>query len=113
MSEKVFIKDFSEANRVRQLEWDTGTEKVSLSFRGLELAGEVGEACNIMKKLERERMGLIGSNSNVESLAEELADVLICVELIALQFGLDMDREKRLKFNKTSNKYGLNTYCEV
>lgn len=48
------------ANAVRAKEW-TGDDIVSLSFRGNELAGETGEACNVIKKLERERLGYIGS----------------------------------------------------
>ena len=35
----------------RTEEW-TG-ERLSLSFRGLEMAGEAGEACNEIKKLEK------------------------------------------------------------
>ncbi len=44
------------ANRQRHVEWTKGND-IPLSFRGLELAEEVGEACNELKKLERFRMG--------------------------------------------------------
>lgn len=84
-------------------------ERMSLSFRGNELAGETGEACNIIKKLERERMGQVGSRSTADALAEEIADVVICADLIAMEAGFDLSEAVRRKFNKTSEKYGLST----
>lgn len=96
------------ANLARQAEWDVNGQ-ITLSYRGNELAGEVGEACNIIKKLERERLGIKGSRANLADLAEELADVIICADLIAMQLGIDLDRAVAEKFNKTSEKVGLAT----
>jgi NTP pyrophosphatase (non-canonical NTP hydrolase) len=96
------------ANISRQQEWDTGNQ-LTLSYRGNELAGETGEACNVIKKLERERLGIAGSRDTKEHLAEELADVIICVDLIAMAEGIDMDAAVRAKFNATSEKVGLRT----
>lgn len=78
-----------------------------LSFRGNELAGETGEACNVIKKLERERHGWKGSRDTKEHLAQELADVIICADLIALQAGIDLAEAVRSKFNETSEKVGI------
>lgn len=97
-----------EANRVRQAEWDTGSQ-LTASYRGNELAGEVGEACNVIKKLERERLGIIGSRDTVEHLTEELADVIICVGLLAMHYEIDIDRAVTRKFNATSVKNNLTT----
>jgi NTP pyrophosphatase (non-canonical NTP hydrolase) len=97
-----------DANIARHVEW-SGTTDVSLSFRGNELAGEVGEACNVIKKLERERLGLAGSRDTVEHLAEELADVVICADLIAMDLGIDLDAAVARKFNATSRKVGMAT----
>ena len=96
------------ANIARQKEWDAGNQ-ISLSYRGNELAGEVGEACNVIKKLERERLGIAGSRDTKAHLAEELADVIICVDLIAAAEGIDMDAAVCAKFNATSEKVGLRT----
>ena len=52
------------ADQKRQAEWDTDG-KADLAYRGNELAGEVGEACNVIKKIERERRGLRGSRATV------------------------------------------------
>lgn len=95
------------ANIARQVEWQAGS--LSLSFRGNELAGEVGEACNVIKKLDRERLGIRGSRATVEQLADELADVVICVDLIALDTGINLDKAVIGKFNATSEKVGLAT----
>lgn len=103
-----FFDTLRTANQKRQNEWDKDNQ-ISLSYRGNELAGEVGEACNIIKKLERERLGIRGSRSTIEALAEELADVIICADLIAMQEGIDLEKAVREKFNKTSEKYGLST----
>lgn len=102
------LQELRTANTKRAVEWSEGND-VSLSFRGNELAGEVGEACNIIKKLERERNGWIGSRSSPEELAEELADAIICTDLIAMDMGIDLASAIKDKFNKTSNKYGLET----
>jgi NTP pyrophosphatase (non-canonical NTP hydrolase) len=96
------------ANVARQAEWDEGNQ-LSLSFRGNELAGEVGEACNVIKKLDRERMGIKGSRDTVQHLAEELADVIICADLIAAAAGIDLEAAIRDKFNATSEKHGFKT----
>lgn len=96
------------AHVVRQIERQDGIE-ISLSYRGNELAGEVGEACNILKKIERERIGMRGSRATPADLADELADIVICVDLIAAEFNINLDDAIRNKFNATSDKYGLRT----
>jgi NTP pyrophosphatase (non-canonical NTP hydrolase) len=96
------------ANEVRQREWDV-LGQLTLAYRGNELAGEVGEACNVIKKLERERLGINGSRDTVEHLAEELADVIICTDLIAMQAGIDLEGAVVAKFNASSEKVGLKT----
>lgn len=100
--------DLRSANRARQREWDAGNQ-LSLAYRGNELAGEVGEACNVIKKLERERLGILGSRATVGELADELADVLICADLIAMHYGIDLEAAVARKFNATSEKVGLQT----
>ncbi|OJX48982.1 MazG-like family protein [Devosia sp. 66-22] len=98
--------DLSTANAERQKQWDSGNQ-ISLSYRGNEMAGEVGEACNVIKKLERERLGLRGSRDTIEHLAEELADVVICADLIAQAAGINLSFAVAAKFNATSEKVGL------
>lgn len=77
-----------EANVARQKEWDP-SNVVDFSWRCNELAGEAGEVCNILKKLHREKHGLPGSRAVKDDLAEELADVVICVDLVAMTAGIE------------------------
>ena len=100
--------DLRSANLLRQKEWDTDGA-IDLSYRACELGGEVGEALNICKKIERERRGIRGSRATVAQLAEELADVIICCDLIAADEGIVLSKAVRDKFNATSEKVGLLT----
>lgn len=102
------LEEIRAANQRRHIEWAQGHE-IPLLFRGVELAGEVGEACNEIKKLERTRIGIAGGKSGLDDLTEELADVLICVDLIAMDLEIDLGEAVRQKFNKTSAKLGLKT----
>ena len=105
------FEQLRDANRRRHIEW-TKNGKVSLSFRGLELGGEAGEVLNEIKKIERGRMGIAGGKSDLDGVTEELADVLICVDLIAMDLGIDLAAAVRSKFDRTSEKYGLETRFE-
>lgn len=96
------------AHRARQQEWDP-SDKIGLVYRGNEMAGEVGEACNVIKKLERERLGIAGSRDTLSHLAEELADVVHTAYLTAMTAGIDLDAAVVDKFNATSEKVGLKT----
>lgn len=102
------FRELREANIEREKEWDP-SDLITLEYRGNELGGECGEALNVIKKLARERLGIRGSRDTVEHLAEELADVVICVDLIAMQMGINLDLAVRQKFNATSVKNGLRT----
>lgn len=103
-----YLEKLQDACKRRHQEWGKGSD-IDLSFRGLELAGEVGEVCNELKKLERVRLGLVGGKTDLDDLKEELADVLICVGLIAMDLDIDLGPEIQKKFDKTSQKYDLKT----
>lgn len=98
-----------EANAARQRLWDSAGA-LDLTFRSNELAGEVGEACNIAKKLERERRGLRGSRSTADRLAEELADVVICADLVGANVGRIVHHDVATKFNATSTDMSLDVF---
>jgi NTP pyrophosphatase (non-canonical NTP hydrolase) len=107
-TESHVYRTLHEANVARQMAWcpDLNSQP-DLCFRGVELAGETGEACNVIKKLERERHGWRGSRDTKEHLAQELADVVICANLAAIAAGIDLDAAVEAKFNETSEKVGL------
>lgn len=100
------LADLRAANVARQAAW-CPDQVPDLSFRAVELGGEVGEALNVAKKLERERLGWAGSRATIGHLAEELADVVICADLLALTAGIDLFAAVPAKFDATSKKVGL------
>jgi NTP pyrophosphatase (non-canonical NTP hydrolase) len=97
-----------EANEARQREWDEDNQ-ISLSYRGNEFGGECGELQNVLKKLDREAMGIKGSRATLVDAANEMADVVICLDLIATHLGIDLWEAVKTKFNATSEKHGLKT----
>jgi len=76
------------ANEARQKIWDP-ENKIDLKWRVNELAGEAGELCNVLKKLVRAAKGLKGSRVGDNDLADELADVVICTDLVAMTAGIN------------------------
>ena len=102
------LRQLRAANLKRHQEWAGGND-LPLSFRGVELAGEAGEACNEIKKLCREQLGIRGGKTDTADLAEELADVIVCCDLIAMDLEIDLRAAIEAKFNATSEKLGLQT----
>lgn len=100
------LAELMQANAARQKLWDP-ENKIDIAYRGNELAGEVGEACNLLKKIRREQLGLPGSRADLNHLAEELADVVICVALCAAAVDVDLGAAVRRKFNLTSDAVGF------
>lgn len=95
-----------DANSRRQDEWEGGTP-FSLEYLGNAMAGECGEACNVIKKIVRERLGARGSRARSIDLANELADIIIYADLIARKESIDLGEAVRRKFNETSVRNGL------
>ena len=110
--EPISFLELRVANNLRQVEWP-GSEGVDLCFRGLEMAGEAGELANKIKKLVRLQRGISGTTEDQRTLLTEicgeLADVVICCDLIASDLGLGLGLAVQEKFNATSEKHGLKT----
>lgn len=111
MQNKITINELIEVLRIRDSIY-RGSAELSLSFRGNELAGEVGEACNVLKKLDRERLGLRGKRSTPDALADELADAIMCIGLIAMEFNFDLSARIITKFNEISDERTLPRWDE-
>lgn len=65
---------------------------------GCAVAGEVGEACNLMKKSRR------GEPIPADQIADELADVVIYSDLICSKMGVTLEDAIRRKFNEVSKR---------
>ena len=72
--------------------------------------GELGEAANVIKKLNRARVGItVGDPSASEleaALSDELADTFIYLDLLAQRAGIDLAAAVMAKFDRTSAKIG-------
>lgn len=103
--------DLRMGNVLRDQQWDP-EKKIDLAFRATELGGETGEALNVVKKLLREKLGLRGTRATTADLATELADIVICVDLLAMTAEIDLEQAVRDKFNDVSRKRGLTVFLE-
>lgn len=73
---------------------------------GCAVAGETGELCNILKKMNR-AAPFDPSREDLTALAaDEIGDVLIYLDLIAAKLGLNLGECARDKFNAVSERYG-------
>ena len=104
-----FLHRLREANNARQELWDP-ERKAPITFRTTELAGELGEALNEIKKIEREKLGFKGSRATMDKVASEIADILICLDLVASDLGIDLESATIKKFNETSDKVGFDIW---
>lgn len=105
--------EFSRANRARCESPEGFKHNLndwSLSDWMTALVGEVGEAANIVKKLNRYRDGIAG-NSEAEAelnakLVRELADAYVYLDLFFQRIGADMGEAVRDVFNAKSKQIG-------
>jgi len=109
MTNNLSFQELRAKNVERQNEWEEEGEPFSLLYYSNALGGECGEAQNVVKKLERERMGHKGSKATVTDLAEELADIAIYLDLVAAKAGIDLAEAIRTKFNAHSIELGFRT----
>jgi NTP pyrophosphatase (non-canonical NTP hydrolase) len=111
------FSDIREKNvRRSEIAWGCQLSDWSLAEWGNALAGEVGEACNVMKKIlrldtkvrtelaDKDRAGYIAD------LGEELADAFLYMDLTAAAAGIDLEQEIIKKFNKKSRDIGSSIF---
>ena len=68
------------------------------------VAGEVGEACNLIKKARR------GEPIERAAVAAELADAVIYLDLLAARLDIDLGRAIASTFNGTSMRRGCSIF---
>lgn len=107
------MSTFSERNRKRCEAPNGFNHKLSdwsLSDWMTATMGELGEAANIIKKLNRVRDGIPGNDETEMELkvmlAKEFADTAIYLDLMVQAAGMDLETIRNAKFNETSRKIG-------
>jgi NTP pyrophosphatase (non-canonical NTP hydrolase) len=106
---------FSHDNRIRCESPDGFNHTLdswSLSDWMTATVGELGEAANVAKKLNRIRDGIPGNKAGESepelkaALGNEIADTVIYLDLLAQSVGLDLGTLVRDKWNATSERLG-------
>lgn len=108
-------KTFSARNR-RRCEAPNGFNHQLNSWTGSDwmvaVFGELGEAANVLKKLNRVRDGIPGNKETLEQLqvkfARELADAYIYLDLLCQSFGIDLEDSVNFVFEAKSQEIGYN-----
>lgn len=95
------LRELSLVNAIRSLKaFGTDVQDWILPEWGNAVAGEVGELCNIIKKMQR------GDNLDdpKRMLADEMADIIIYIDLMATREGVDLGKAIINKFNEVSDE---------
>lgn len=74
------------------------------------VVGELGEYANLRKKVERGDMTIDEARP---ALADELADVVIYLDILASQLGVNLGEAVMSKWNRTSKKVGAPIYIDA
>jgi NTP pyrophosphatase (non-canonical NTP hydrolase) len=106
------ISRIAAINRARSLQWHKGPlTNWSLSDWAVAFAGEAGELCNVVKKLNRVRDGLVGNRESNDTLCvmlrAEIADCYLYLDLFAQAAGVSLAEAVRDKFNAVSERNGF------
>lgn len=110
------FKELRTANESRVRRWHGSDWKAASALWtgadwGNALAGEVGELCNLIKKMRRHELELARDETLpleiTRKMAKELADVAIYLDLTAQYYNIDLEVAIQEKFNEVSLKYGF------
>jgi NTP pyrophosphatase (non-canonical NTP hydrolase) len=74
------------------------------------VVGELGEYANIRKKFER---GDITLEEFMREAADELADTVTYIDLLAYQLGIGLGQAVMSKFNRVSERVGCNVRIQA
>lgn len=90
-----------------------GIGEWTVSDWAVAMAGEAGEMCNAVKKLNRLRTGAQGANNPtseaaaVYAIGEELADTVLYAVLVAQRLEIPLAAAVAAKFNAVSRREGF------
>lgn len=107
------LATFSEKNEERCIEAFHPVGEWSPTDWMTAVAGEVGEAANLIKKARRSNYALLdhvlnnaGGRTQREWIGEELADAVTYIDLLCTSLGIDLSAVLAKKFNEVSEREG-------
>lgn len=115
------FREVSETNHERACVWHPGgLDEWSPAEWGNAAAGEMGELCNVLKKILRVDCGIQQAEQNmsgkqeqqyrnvlVQKAAQEIGDTFLYLDLIATRLGLNLEDCVRDTFNRVSEREGF------
>lgn len=114
---KLDLASFRPLNVQRATEGFKCYDNQPLTYWTTALAGEVGELCNMIKKMQRvERGGIDGGSSytakdiNKEMLKEEIGGIAIYLDLLASLLDISLEDAIIDTFNSKSAKYNFKQF---
>lgn len=110
------FEELRNANVARCLKWHPGgLQSWSPSDWLTAIAGELGELASLIKMMNRERDRLPGNKFpvTVQHVADEMADVLTYLDLMAASMGIDLASAVVAKFNEVSKRVGFTDRLRV
>lgn len=112
---KITFDDLRRANLERVTHFGHGSleEGWNPAEWGCALAGEVGELCNILKKIIRRAPHDRPVEELLVEAEKELADIQIYLDLTAAKLGVDLAKATQAKFNEVSDRLGYGIQLEA
>ena len=117
---KLDLAAFRPINVQRATEGFKCYDNQPLTYWTTAIAGEVGELCNMIKKMQRvERGGVDGGSSYTakditkEMLKEEIGGIAIYLDLLASLLDISLEEAIVDTFNSKSEKYGFKEKLEA
>lgn len=109
---KLDLQKFRDLNAQRAVEGFKTYKNVPITYWTTALAGEIGELCNMVKKMERVANGGIDGGSSYtaasitkEMLKEEIGGIGIYLDLLAGLLDISLEDAIIETFNSKSEKY--------
>lgn len=104
------FSDLRHANEARQEFWG-GADNWTLADWSNAAAGEVGEACNVVKKIRRVELGTTGNKETLDAywpkLCAEIGDAVIYLDILAKKAGATLEQCVAGAFNGKSEELNM------
>jgi NTP pyrophosphatase (non-canonical NTP hydrolase) len=114
------LEEFRQVNVQRAIEGFRCYDNQPITYWTTALAGEVGELCNMIKKIQRvEKGGIDGGSSysakdiTPDMLKEEIGGIAIYLDLLASLLGISLEEAIVDTFNSKSEKMGFLQYVRL
>jgi NTP pyrophosphatase (non-canonical NTP hydrolase) len=117
---KLDLQKFREINVERAKEGFRCYDNQPITYWTTALAGEVGELCNMIKKMQRVAVGGIDGGSSYsakditpEKLREEIGGIAIYLDLLASLLGISLEEAIMETFDAKSRQLGFPQYLNT